>query len=340
MKLPLRKVWRLAVILLVLAAAWQFIDFGELVETFRGIALPWLLLLLALAALDRYAMAAKWQHLLSAAGAGTALATIISVYFQAAFVQRLLPSSLGGDAYRGMMVIRRHGNSHTVLASMVVEKLVAMAASILLAAAAAIFVLDRAGDERHGLLLLAIPVLTAAFLVGLRVSLQENAIRWMLERIPWTRGRNALAKIYDAYLLYRRRPGVPLANLFYALAEQSLQVLILVIAAVSLSVEATLPILVAAVAISQCLRKFAIVLEGWALGEFTNVVVCTMLGIPAAQALAFSLLGHAVSIAVSLPGAALMMKSPGGLRKVRDTSIADVSAASPQPGAEGGRPPP
>ena len=96
------------------------------------------------------------------------------------------------------------------------------------------------------------------------------------------------------------------ANLCLAFAEQTLQILILYLCALAIGVDVSAWLLVSVLTVSQFLRKFAIVLEGWALGEFVVVLTCALAGIDQTQALAFSLLGHVVGMVVSLPGAALM----------------------------------
>lgn len=321
-KTMVRLLWRVLVITAVGLAAWRYIDWREVGTRFTTVRPEWLLVLLLLATLDRFIMAAKWLQLLRALGHGATLRSTLSAYYQATFMQRFLPSALGGDALRTFIIMRRHGQGSAVVATLVVEKLVAMLASLVIAAAGVLLVLAQARDSELVLVLAAIPVLVLLSIAGIRLTLNRTLADWLMARAPSPRLTQALARVYASYRAFAATPRVLLANFLYCLVEQGLQVLLLLLCAIAISVEAPVATLVAAIAISQSLRKFAILLEGWVLGEFTNVVVCSLLGIAKAQALAFSLLGHAVNIVASLPGLLLFVASTATLKDLRDARAA------------------
>jgi uncharacterized protein (TIRG00374 family) len=320
--------WHAAVITLVVAAASHFIDLSEVVETFTAVTWPWVALLLALATLDRFLMADKWLYLLRHVGSNAGFKDVLSAYYQAGFIQRCIPTSLSGDAMRAVVISGRHGHGTRVLASMVVERIIAMLSAAFIAVCGVIVILGDARDDPHELMLLSIPALLLVMVVGLRLTLYAPLAHGIIQALPSRRLRTELAKIYEHYSGFQSAPGLLVANFLYAVLEQCLQIVLLLGCALALGVDAEPLIIVAAVSIAQCVRKFALLLEGWVLGEFTSVVIYTALGIPGSQALAFSLLGQASHMIASLPGALLFARSTMNLREIRGM----VREKRPSPG--------
>lgn len=300
----------------VLGAAWYFIDFREVFAHLVLVQADWLLLLLVLATADRFLMAGKWLHLLRHAGSPAPFTAVLSAYYQAAFMQRVLPSSLGGDALRAVIVSRRFGGTSGVLATMVVEKLVAMLAAAFIALCGAVLLLAQARSQPLNLILVTLPLLLALTFLVLRLSLHRPLVTWAIDRLPGARLRRGLSKVYADYAKFRESPRTLIANFVYALIEQLVQVALLLSCALALNVDASIATLLAGIGIAQCVRKFAILLEGWLFSEFTAVLTYSLVGIPEAQALAFSLLGHAASIVAAIPGGFMFARSAVSLKDV------------------------
>lgn len=309
--------WHGLTLALVLLAAWYFIDLNEVWRSITGIQLPWLVALLLLATLDRFLMAGKWLQLLRHAGSKAGFWFVLSAYYQSTLVQRILPSSLTGDALRGVLLSRRYGATSGVVASMVVEKLIAMVAAIVLAVCGGLLTLVYLRDGDLRFLFIAIPGLLVLTGLALRLSLHRPLVERIIALLPLGRVRSGLTKVYNDYAAFSAAPRVLILNFLFALGEQALQLALLLACAIALQVEASVVTLVAAISVAQCLRKFAIILEGWLLGEFTMVLVCTLFGVPESQALTFSLLGHAVVITATVPGAFLFARSTVRLSELR-----------------------
>ena len=145
----------------------------------------------------------------------------------------------------------------------------------------------------------------AAFLVSLSRTLLSRILRY----VPWQAVKRPAAKLFEAYSVLRSHRTVIAENFLLALLEQSVQIAILLGCAFAIGVEAAPSLLIAVLILSQFLRKLAIVLEGWTLGEFTLVLTCALAGIDETDALTFSLLAHAVQITASLPGGVLFWRN-------------------------------
>jgi glycosyltransferase 2 family protein len=315
--------WHLLVVAIVAIAGWYFIDITEVWNTLRGVEWRWLILLLLLATIDRFLMAAKWWQLLQHVTSTVQFTTVLSAYYQAAFVQRFIPSSLGGDALRALIVSTGSGNTSGVIASIVVEKLVAMLAAVFLAICGGVLIVSQVHGQAMDLVLLSIPGMLALILLLLRASLHRPLVLNCIGWLPGLRVRATLSKVYGEYAGFQDAPRALIANFIYCIVEQAVQILLLFYCAQALGVDADALTILTAISLAQCLRKFAILLEGWLLGEFTAVLVYSVLGIPEAQALAFSLLGHAMGIVAAIPGALLFMKSSfelGDLRRQKKSA--------------------
>lgn len=106
-------------------------------------------------------------------------------------------------------------------------------------------------------------------------------------------------------------------------------ILLWFVAALAIGVEVSLVTLFAALSVAHCLRKYAIILEGWLLGEFTMVMIASLFGIPQSQALAFSLLAHASAVVAALPGAVLFSRSAVSLTDLRRSGRNATHARNP-----------
>jgi glycosyltransferase 2 family protein len=306
---------------LVVLAIWHFIDLEELWLTLKRVQWPFLSLMLVLATIDRFLMGGKWQHLLCHSGIRAPFLAVVSIYYQATLVQRFVPSSLSGDAVRAVLVSRRFGNSSAVLASMVVEKLIAVFAAIFIALAGFGLLFAEAQNLILMQLLLLLPGLLVVVSAALLLSMNARLGCWVIDRLPSERLRRRLREIYRVYIAYGSAPKLLFGNFLYALLEQSVQVALFFTAALALQVDASPTTLLAAITIGQCLRKVAIILEGWLLGELTMVLVASLLGIPESQALAFSLLSRMVAIVAELPGALLLARSAVNISDLKKRTV-------------------
>lgn len=213
-----RLAWHGTVLGLVLFAAWKFIDFDELSRALTSVHWSWLLALFGLATVDRFLMAGKWLQLLRHVKSAATFPATLSAYYQVGFVQRFVPSSLSGDALRAVLVSRRFGGTSGVLASMVVEKLAAMVASILVAIFGLGLLFLHRPDTEHRWVFALIPVMLAALLGGLLLSLHRPLMERILQMMP-ARIRPPLQRVYGLYAGFSAAPGVLAVHLLYCVVE-------------------------------------------------------------------------------------------------------------------------
>jgi glycosyltransferase 2 family protein len=320
-----RLAWHATVLGLVLFAAWTFIDLDEFRSALTGIHWSWFVLLIGIATADRFLMAGKWLQLLRHVDSAATFPAVLSAYYQVAFIQRLVPSSLTGDALRAILISRRFHGTSGVLASMVVEKLAAMVASVFLALFAVAMLLLHQRESAHWWLVGLVPLMLAVLLAGLRLTLHRPLAARILQLMP-DRIRSPLARVYELYASFSAAPGLLAVHFLYCMIEQVVTVLLWLVAAIAIGVEASAVTLFAALSVAHCLRKYAIILEGWLFGEFTLVLIIALFGIPQSQALAFSLLAHVCGTVATLPGAVLFSRSAVSLADLKRPARSTPSA--------------
>lgn len=316
LKVLWRLAWHGAVLAGVLLAAWKFIDFHEVMHGLTSVQWPWVVLVMGLSTVDRFLMAGKWLQLLRYVRSTATFGAVLGAYYQVAFLERFIPSSLSGDALRAVLIARRFHGTNGVLGTMVVEKLVAMVAAIVLALAGLGLLLT----QRYGVgpwwLFALLPFLLLAVVVGLKISLHRPLAAWLIHLLP-KRLQPRIIGIYGHYASFREAPRVLGWHFLYCIVEQAVQVLMWLGAALAIGVETPVIMLFAALSVAQCVRKFAMLLDGWLLGEFSMVMIVSLFGVPETQAFTFSILAHACVVIASLPGALLFIGSAIRLAALR-----------------------
>jgi uncharacterized protein (TIRG00374 family) len=135
MKRPLRVGLTLFVTALCAAYVVWKIDVGRTVEILGDTQLGYFLLALTITVSTTWPMALRWKWLLDAKGIHDRLGWLTRAYFVSYAAGQVLPTAVGGDAARIYETAKRHpGNTGTIAGSVVLERAIGGAATLLLAA--------------------------------------------------------------------------------------------------------------------------------------------------------------------------------------------------------------
>jgi hypothetical protein len=77
--------------------------------------------------------------------------------------------------------------------------------------------------------------------------------------------------------------------------------------AIELNIEISLLVLISIIAVTEFVRRIAIVLDGWGLATALQVFMYSLVGMTGTQALLIALLSHSVHLTASIPGGLLML---------------------------------
>lgn len=107
----LKKLWpaiRILLSALLLARAVSQIDWANLEVALPQLNAYWLLLAMALSVMGNMIAGLRWGYLMKIGGFHRKMRHFIMLYFTGSLINQGLPSTIGGDSYRALVVIRDH----------------------------------------------------------------------------------------------------------------------------------------------------------------------------------------------------------------------------------------
>jgi uncharacterized protein (TIRG00374 family) len=307
----MRRLLRVAGTLVVTGLAiaylvWK-IDLGRTGHELAHARIGYFLASLAIMVVTVWPMAWRWQRLLRAKGVEDRLPWLVRTYFVSYMVGQVLPTSIGGDASRIFETTRRHpGNGGPIAGSVLLERALGGAATLILAAIGFVLAIGRYDVGAY-------LWVEAAFVVGtivLGVALFSRSARRPLARVVPVLARlridRPLRAVYEGIHSYRDAPALLTGVLALTVFVQAFRVLAIWLAGKSVGVDLSPrpyyvmgPLLFLVI-----LVPFTI--NGLAVRESFFVSFLGRLGVDANRAFATGFLFFLVTFALSLPGAAIL----------------------------------
>jgi uncharacterized protein (TIRG00374 family) len=305
-----RKWLRITVLIALLLAVAVFLDPREVITAITKISPPALVLAIILLCIDRVVMGAKWRHLVRGAGGELRLTDAVGIYFQSKFITLAFPASFGGEVMRGILGTRAGVPGYLVIASMLLERVVAAVSSTVLASLGLFYLLTTADAEHPPIFIVAGGAVVASLIV---VSVLNRRFHTVVGRLV----RRHLPKPVFSFLerlsaaagTYRARPGLLGVNLIINICEHMLQIAALFVLARGMGITLDVAPFLAVTAVIMLVRRGAGMLEGWGLAESGLVMLYNLSGVPAAESVALALALWATSLIASLPGAFLLPRT-------------------------------
>jgi uncharacterized protein (TIRG00374 family) len=305
---------RILVTLTLLAVVGMQIDWGRMEERIRhGHPLD------ALAALGIVVVALtigalRWQGLLRAADVHVSYGALARVYSVATFSGTFLPTSVGGDVTRGLLVTRRGPLLARVAMTIIVDRLYGLVG--LLGMAWLTFSLESAEVPAGAQIFLAWVtgvVLVGSLLLSAAVIRAPRALRALVPRRFTSIARDSRVLVQR----YARDRRLIFLALCASLAYQALISLELVV--LGRAIDVHLPFATAAVtlALVTIVTLIPISVGGFGVREGSYVVLLGAASVGPTDAALISLLSVATLFVASLPGAFLFAR--GGLTPALDS---------------------
>jgi len=295
---PWGLVVKILVSVVVLGALVAFADLGKVLGALAGFSWVWVPAILGLIAASVAVSALKWGLLLGAQGLRVAPVRLFGAYSAALFFNNFLPSSIGGDGARILLLGQHTGNTPAVSASVVVERALATASLGLLGLGAGLL---SAHPHPLALGLLGAVALAGLVLTGLVVS------GWLPKRVRTGTGKVSqfLVGFSDSAATLRRAPGALAASFGFSFVFQALVAWVTGAVAAGLGLPFVgLADILFVTSAASVLAMVPLGLNGYGLREGAFIVLLAPYGVAAASALTVSVL-FAVAVSVySLSGAA------------------------------------
>jgi uncharacterized membrane protein YbhN (UPF0104 family) len=285
---------------------WK-IDLGRTGHLLAHARIAWWLGACAIMAASVWPLAWRWQRLLAARGVREGLGWLVRTSFVAYAAGQVLPTSLGGDATRIYETSRRHrGSSAASAATVLLERGIGGAATLVLAAAGFALAVGRYSVGGYLWLELALVVCAAAagFLVfSTRLHPLLQGLRPLLRTL---RADRPLRDVYLALHAFRGDAGLLAALFGLTLVVQGARVLAIWCAGRAVGVDLSPRPYYVMGPLLFLVMLVPFTINGLAVRESFFVSFLGGLGVGADPAFSAGFLFFVVTIAVSLPGAAIV----------------------------------
>lgn len=252
-------------------------------------------------------VAVRWRMLAGAIGCPISLRSAYELVMIGLFLSMLLPGSTGGDIARAVFVSKGREDKAKPVLAIFVDRVLGIMGLVVLACGAVLF---SWGDARFATargVVLAVALLSAGAAIFFLSGRARSLVGWdvLLRRLPMG---GFLAKVDEALMAYRK--SLPTLGIALALAA-GIHVLLVVshwFYAKALSVEgASLSDFMVLIPVLTSVRAVPITMGGLGVTEVAAQHLLDVAGIPAAQAMAISLLIYISNFAWSLLGGIFLL---------------------------------
>jgi uncharacterized protein (TIRG00374 family) len=298
------------VVLTGLATAYVLwkIDLEQTIDVLLDADPLWFALAVGIMVLTVPPMALRWQWLLEAQGIRDRFRWLTRAYYVSYTAGQILPTSIGGDAVRIVESARRHpGRTGDLTAIVLLERGLGGTATVLLGALGFVLAVGRY-DVGAYLWLEGLFVFGTLFLIFVFFARSARPLlarlRPLLARLRLER---PLRAFYDGVHHYRGHPRLLFGVLAFTIALQAFRILSIWAAARAVGVELSPRIYFVMGPLFFLILLLPVTLNGIAVREAFFVSFLGSVGVAADPAFAAGFLFFLVTMAVAVPGAAILL---------------------------------
>jgi uncharacterized protein (TIRG00374 family) len=302
---------RVALTLIVTGLATAYvvwkIDVSRTVEILGDTNLGYFAVAVALALVTTWPMALRWKWLLDAKGIHDRLNWLTRAYFVSYAAGQVLPTAIGGDASRIYETARRHpGNTGTIAGAVVLERAIGGAATLLLAG---IGLALAVGEYDIGVYLWIEAIFVVGTVVGGFLIFSRRArrwLRWLAPLLARVRVERPIRALYEGMHGFREHVGALVAVFVLTIGIQVARILSIWLCgeALGLGLSPRPYFVLGPLLFLVMLVPFTI--NGLAVREAFFIDFLTRLDVDADAAAATGFLFFATTIALALPGVAIV----------------------------------
>ncbi len=287
------------------------IDGPQFVRTLRQIRLPLAIVVVALTFSDRVMMAIKWTFLARALGVVVPFSESLRAYLIGSFAGLFLPTSFGSDVIRLFNLTVDHGSREEIAASIIVERLVAFLALLLLLFLSSCSIL--AFRVRQPVWVLAAAAVSLILAVGLFfVTLRLPRPAW-IGRLP-RHVAERTDRLLLAYQRYRAHPNILLLYFMLSFLEHGFPVVCNYLTAVSLHLRVNIGSFFVAIPFILVVSRLPVSVDGLGVQEALYPALFHFAGLSPTDAVAMAVTARVLTTLASLPGGILLLVAPTRVR--------------------------
>lgn len=308
MKRWLRVVATLVVTSLAVAYILSKIDVGKTAHIIGSASIPWLILSACLTLVTVPPMAWRWQQLLRVRGVHDTVAWLTRAYFVSYAFGQVLPTSVGGDAWRIFETSRKHrGNTTPVTGSVLLERSLGGAVTLVLAGVGLLLAIGRYAIGAY--LWIEAVFVVATIAVGF-VFFSRSIRRRLAFGMPYARRLRLEAParaVYDGLHGYRDHPGTLLVVAAVTAAAQLTRVVAIYASARAVGIHLGLLPYVVLGPLLFLVMLVPFTVNGIGVREAFFVSFLGKLGVNSDAAFATGFLFFIMTILLALPGVAILL---------------------------------
>jgi uncharacterized protein (TIRG00374 family) len=296
----------------------------------------WALVALGAFTLDRVLMSFKWGLLLTIRGYRVTLTERLMVYCSSMMWGLALPSTVGADGIR-ILLVRRFGvRVDDALATILVERGLGFVSALLMAVMSLLLLRFLVPDASQYDTPLLIGIASLLVVIGLLLlSFSSKAVTSVLNLLPRRVAQSAAARLvsrlHEAYRSLasdRRRLA-----LFFSLtvAEQLLVTLCYGLVALALQLKFNPVFLLAAVPLAILVSRLPISIDGLGVYEGIFIGIMSLAGVRPDDSLALSVAARIFQIVIWLPWWLMLVARTGALRPPAEPVTPEPTTTEPPP---------
>lgn len=303
------QVLKILVSLVLVVILLRMVDLAEIGQVLRSVNLPLFLAAVVVGHLDRALQAGKWWLLVRSSGVHLGYGAALSNTYAGNFAGLFLPSGVGGDVVRVVLLRELRLPLEEVIASIVVERafgLLALAAT----AAAAVGVAHYSGipmpDGLVGAILLGLGGMLVLMAASFRLGV-DGLIEWITKVGARFKLGEKLGGLTEAYRRYGKRKGAVVSYFFLSILEVLAMCVVFTLTAWSLGIEVPALAMLVVVPVTLVGHRLPVSINGIGVQEGLLGWFFSALGLGLEQAIALGLAMRVIDLAILFPGAFLWM---------------------------------
>jgi uncharacterized protein (TIRG00374 family) len=301
---------------LYVAIFYYKIDIHDVWLRLRTAEFGWVALAVVAYVAGQWLSAFKWWLLLRPVKLVVPYLRVVGFYFIGMFFNIFLPTIVGGDAVKAIVLTRETGALARSTMSVFMERNVGLFALLTIATVAAAF-----APPVHVMpvsLLSLTLLLFAAFIIANLVITNRHAYRlvdYLIAMTPLARIRSRASSLYDAVVPYRGAAGVISASVGVSFVFQAVVILVVFLNAKALAHDVPVSALAVFVPLISLAGMLPLSVNGLGIREVLYMLLFGQVGVPADVAAAMALLYVVVTVTASLPGGivSLLQRRPDRL---------------------------
>ena len=302
MKFWLRIALSIALVVLLFT---YVVDAREVVRILQRLDPGYLLLAVVVLTLDRVLMTFKWILLLRAQGYRLPLLQGGTIYCSSMVWGLALPTTVGADAIRAVMVTRRGFNGTDVVTSIVIERMVGFVLALALglvslAILRSIGVLDARFDHALYVGIAMLLGVTALLVAALNEKLVAKVVARLPRAVRDSKVMHYLDRFAVAYRSLGRRGTITQFSML-TVVEQVFAVIFPWTLALAMGVPVDLLLLLGVLPISTLVSRLPVSFDGLGVFEAVFIGLMVLAGIDAEAALAIAISGRVIQLLAFLP---------------------------------------